>query len=120
MPQDYKEKSDEKKEMESALNNHNLDVAGPVNGSQPALQQASARTIKVRLALKAAVFCFSVVTLSWFFEGMRECKEMASAQGLGYLIGGTVLTLLLICLQGFFIYCEERSKGQAHAADCFV
>ena len=72
---------------------------------------AAVNPIKIRFVYKAILFCFSTVTLSWFFEGMRQCKETASPEGLAYLLGGTILTLLLVALQGFFIYCEERSKG---------
>ncbi len=110
--------------MASAAQAHNLNAGtAPHSGAEPAHNGAQARAnaadsnpenkqMKVNFLLKVAAFCLSVVTLSWFFEGMRQCKEVASAQGLAYLIGGTVFTLLLVFLQGFFIYCEERSKGR--------
>jgi len=125
---------EEKSEMESAVKANNLkagnaqlseqylaqDLAkassqGHAKDSSQALLngqvQGSASQIKINLALKVVVFCSSVVTLSWFFEGTRQCKDAATPQGLSYLIGGTLLTLLLVALQAFFIYCEERSKG---------
>ncbi|MBS1998405.1 MAG: hypothetical protein JSS86_18905 [Cyanobacteria bacterium SZAS LIN-2] len=79
--------------------------------SGTSLGEANVGPLKIRFAFKAIAFCCSVVTLSWFFEGMRQCKESVSFEGGVTLLGGTVLTLLLVGLQGFFIYCEERSKG---------
>ena len=38
-------------------------------------------------------------------------KDGPTVEGVITLVGGTVLTLLLVVVQGFFIYCEERSKG---------
>src|ERR1700733_11118268 len=117
---------EEKSEMESAVKANNLKSGNaPLSGrnlaqdlskdsSQVLLKgqdQGNASPIKINMALKVVVFSFSVVTLSWFFEGMRQCKDAATPQGLSYLIGGTLLTLLLVGLQAFFIYCEERSKG---------
>jgi len=109
---------DEKKHMESAasINQIKADNA-QISESYAAVGQVgneearSSAPLKIRFVYKAILFCFSTVTLSWFFEGLRQCKESASPQGLAFLIGGTVLTLLLVGLQGFFIYCEERSKG---------
>lgn len=120
-----REETSEYRDMASAARAHNLNAGtAPLDGVNQACEAACAKTgpaiengaqnkqIRVNLFLKATAFCFSVVTLSWFFEGLRQCKEVASPQGLAYLIGGTVCTLLLVVLQGFFIYCEERSKGR--------
>lgn len=99
--------------MESAIKANNLKPGNaPLSGQYSAGDNAlDAAPIKIKFALKAVVFCFSVVTLSWIFEGLRQCKGEATPQGLAYLLGGIVLTLLLVVMQGFFIYCEERSKG---------
>src|SRR5208283_2153171 len=119
------EGTEEKNDMQSAVKAHNLKAdMGPLSGPDlrqdlaqnqtpeiSKIQGQGANPVKIRFAFKAVEFCFSVVTLSWFFEGMRQCKDAASPQGLSYLVGGTVLTLFLVGLQAFFIYCEERSKG---------
>jgi glucan-binding YG repeat protein len=128
------EEPEEKNQMELAikannLKSHKAPLSGPDSAHDlqkdpqrdpqmdlqkilaPDQLQTVAKPIKIRMAYKAVVFCFSVITLSWFFEGMRQCKETASAQGLAYLLGGTLLTLFWVGTQGFFIYCEERSKG---------
>jgi len=69
------------------------------------------KPLKIRFSFKALAFCASVVTLSWFFEGTRMIKDGPTVEGVATLAGGTVLTSLLVVVQGFFIYCEERSKG---------
>ena len=99
---------EETKSMESA-------VRANANNSMPAhLEQGAdgASPLKIRMALKVLVFCCSTVTLSWFFEGLRQCKEVSGIQGPAVLIAGAITTLALVALQGFFIYCEERSKGR--------
>jgi hypothetical protein len=98
---------EEKKSMESA-------VRANANNSNPALTElgaGGASPLKIRMVLKVFVFCCSTVTLSWFFEGLRQCKEVPGLQGPVVLAVGAILTLALVALQGFFIYCEERSKG---------
>ncbi|HEY9786165.1 MAG TPA: hypothetical protein V6D17_12230 [Candidatus Obscuribacterales bacterium] len=68
-------------------------------------------TKKVRFAFKAVAFIAAVITLSWFFEGMREIGKEVSLVGVAYLFFGTTLTILLLLIQGYWIYIEEKSKG---------
>ena len=61
--------------------------------------------------VKVSIFAASVISLSWFFAGWRQVVE---AQTLGHwllLAGALVLTLLLVGLQGYWIYFEESAKG---------
>jgi hypothetical protein len=125
-----KKEPDEKNEMESAVKANNL-KAGNAQVSEHHLGpdrlqdissdlsrdllknpgQGGTTPLKISMVLKVVAFCFSVVTLSWFFEGMRQCKAAATPEGLCYLLGGTLLTILLVAVQAFFVYCEERSKN---------
>lgn len=68
-------------------------------------------TFKVKLALKLVAFVFSVITLSWFFEGTRQIQNGLSLSAVAYVIAGSVLTVALIGVQAFFIYAEEKSKN---------
>jgi hypothetical protein len=62
-------------------------------------------------APKLAAFAASVVSLSWFFAGWRAINESTALSGWLLLAGGTLLTLFLIGLQGYWIYFEEKQKG---------
>jgi hypothetical protein len=66
---------------------------------------------KVRFAWKAAAFVLTVLTLSWFFEGTREIKDGLTVMHVGMLALGTVSTLLMLGVQGYWIYFEEKHKG---------
>jgi hypothetical protein len=67
--------------------------------------------LKVKFALKAAAFCASVLTLSWFFEGWRRIHQDLGFVSVSILIAGVVCTLGLIAVQAFWIYVEEKQKG---------
>jgi hypothetical protein len=108
MPEGPREKND----MESAVKANNQNPGQDLLPDLSGQAGPSASPLKISMTLKVVLFCFSVVTLSWFFEGARQCKDAATPQGLSYLIGGTLLTLLLVFLQAFLIYCEERAKGR--------
>jgi len=95
--------SEENQKMESAVIKANDTHSGPVQGE--------VKPLKIRFGFKALAFCASVVSLSWFFEGTRMIKDGPTVEGVCTLLGGTVLTLLLLGVMAFFIYCEERSKG---------
>jgi hypothetical protein len=68
-------------------------------------------TLKVKFALKAAAFCASVLTLSWFFEGWRRIHQELGFVSVSILIAGVVCTLGLIVVQAFWVYVEEKQKG---------
>ena len=70
-----------------------------------------ASRFKVKFGVKLMLFSFSVLALSWFFEGSRQIRESVDFSSVGYLSAGIVLTLALLIVQAFLIYAEERSKG---------
>lgn len=65
----------------------------------------------VHWTIKLGTFVASVVTLSWFFAGWRQVHEAATVGNWMLLAGGIVATLLLVALQGYWIYFEEKRKG---------
>jgi hypothetical protein len=56
-------------------------------------------------------FVAATLSLSLFFEGYRQVSREPSFTHFALLIAGIVLTALLIWLQAFWIYIEEKSKG---------
>ena len=67
---------------------------------------------KVKLPIRLAAFVLTVITLSWFFEGWREIQREPGLISFAYLFFGTTFTLLLLAVQGFWIYIEEKSTGK--------
>jgi len=67
--------------------------------------------MKIHWMYKLAVFVASVMTLSWFFAGYRQVQESSTLGNWALLLGGTLATVLLLGLQGYWIYFEEKSKG---------
>ncbi len=66
---------------------------------------------KVHWAMKLTAFVGSVFTLSLFFAGWRQIHEASNLANWFVLVGGTVLTILLLGLQGYWVYFEEKAKG---------
>jgi hypothetical protein len=67
--------------------------------------------LKVKFQVKLAAFVAATLSLSLFFEGFRQVSREPSYPHFALLIAGTALTALLIWLQAFWIYIEEKSKG---------
>jgi len=67
---------------------------------------------KVKLPIRLAAFALTVITLSWFFEGWREIQREPGLVSVSYLFFGTILTLMLLTVQGYWIYIEEKSTGK--------
>jgi len=93
--------------LNSNLNNLN---AKPENGASGAFSSSSNRRLKIKFVYKFFAFVFSVVALSWFFEGTRQMQAGLSVSAIVYVLAGSLLTVALIGLQAFFIYAEEKSK----------
>lgn len=93
--------------MNSNLNNLN---AKPENGASGAFSSSSNRRLKIKFVYKFFAFVFSVVALSWFFEGTRQMQAGLSVSAIVYVLAGSLLTVALIGVQAFFIYAEEKSK----------
>ncbi len=53
----------------------------------------------------------SVLALSWFFEGIRQIQNGLTISHIFVLMGGIVSTAILLWVQGFWIYLEEKRKG---------
>lgn len=65
----------------------------------------------VHWAVKTAAFVASIFSLSWFFAGWRLVHEAQTTANWLALTGGTVFTVLLVSLQGYWIYFDEKAKG---------
>ncbi len=74
--------------------------------------KALAKPTKVRLPIRLFAFTLTVITLSWFFEGWREIQKEPGLVSGAYLFFGTTFTLLLLAVQGYWIYIEEKSTGK--------
>jgi hypothetical protein len=66
---------------------------------------------KVHWAFRLTAFVASVVTLSWFFAGWRQIQETGLFADWLLLVSGTVFTVLLLGVQAYWIYFEEKDKG---------
>ncbi len=66
---------------------------------------------KVHWTFRLTAFVASVITLSWFFAGWRQIQETGQFSDWLLLLSGTVFTLLLLGVQAYWIYFEEKDKG---------
>ncbi len=66
---------------------------------------------KIHWGAKLIAFAASVISLSWFFAGWRQVNETQTVLDWLLLLGGTVATILLVGLQGYWMYFEEKAKG---------
>ena len=69
------------------------------------------RSLKVKFQLKLVAFVAATLSLSLIFEGFRQVSREPSFMHFALLVAGTVMTALLIWLQAFWIYIDEKSKG---------
>jgi hypothetical protein len=67
--------------------------------------------MSIHWSIRYSAFALSVWTLSLFFAGWRMVNTEGSIAGFLTLAGGTILTLGLLVLQGYWIYFEELNKG---------
>ncbi|MBY0360104.1 MAG: hypothetical protein K2W82_19030 [Candidatus Obscuribacterales bacterium] len=68
--------------------------------------------MKIHRAIKWGAFLASTVSLSWFFAGWRQVNAEGRIEDWGLLAAGTLTTILLVMVQGFWIYCDEKAKGR--------
>jgi hypothetical protein len=89
------------------------DMAGgiPDGSGIPKEVAQTLRPVKVTFRAKAAAFVMTVITLSWFFEGYRQVSAALTLEHCAVLAAGTALTLILLAVQGYWIYVEEKTKG---------
>lgn len=105
------------KKVNAASLNSNLNnlKAMPEKGTSGASSTSSTSStvnkgLKIKFVYKLFAFAFSVVALSWFFEGTRQIQAGLSLSAIVYILVGSLLTVALIGVQAFFIYAEEKSK----------
>ncbi len=67
--------------------------------------------MNIHWSIRLTAFIASVLTLSLFFAGWREVMEHGQLSGAALLATGVLSTLMLLGLQGFWIYFEEKQKG---------
>jgi len=106
---DLENPEEDKSEVKSVAEIQNFKGSAKDPGAL-ASNLAAAPPFKIKLALKLVAFIFSVITLSWFFEGAREIQNGLTLPAVAYLVAGGVFTVVLIGVQAFFIYAEEKSK----------
>ncbi len=66
---------------------------------------------KVKFVYKLINFSCAVVALSWFFEGWRKINESPTLPHFGILLAGSLLTLVFLGVHGYWVYVEEKLKG---------
>lgn len=66
-------------------------------------------------ALKIAAFVGSVMALSWFFAGCRQGLQRSTPESAVNLAAAGLVLGLLVALQAYWIYFEEKSKGTLRA-----
>lgn len=66
---------------------------------------------RVKGVVRWSAFAAATYTLSLFFAGWREINTTGQLSGFVLLALGVVFTGLLIMLQAYWIYFEERNKG---------
>jgi hypothetical protein len=69
------------------------------------------KSLKVKLPWKVVAFVAATISLSLWFESWRQVSRVQSLAHIMFFLAATLLTLLLVWLQAFWIYLEEKSKG---------
>lgn len=80
-------------------------------GSSPATAPTGQAKLKVKFQYRFLAFAGAVIGLSWFFEGSRQIAEGVNFSSVGYLLLGTVATVVFMGILSYWIYAEEKSKG---------
>lgn len=68
--------------------------------------------MSIHWSIKWSAFIASTVSLSWFFAGWRQVNASGQLGDWGLLFAGIAVTLLLVMVQGYWIYAEEKGKGR--------
>mgnify|MGYP000449815635 CR=1 FL=1 len=96
--------------LNSNLNNLNAKPENGASGASASSSSSGNKRLKIKFVYKFLAFVFSVVALSWFFEGTRQLQAGLSVSAIVYVLAGSLFTVALIGVQAFFIYAEEKSK----------
>lgn len=67
--------------------------------------------MNIHWSVRCSAFALSVWTLSLFFAGWREINTVGGVVAVLTLASGVVLTGLLLFIQGYWIYFDEKNKG---------
>lgn len=65
----------------------------------------------IHLSVRVAAFIASVIFLSWCFAGYRSIRQAPSLTHWEFLAGSVLMTILMLGLQGYWIYFDEKDKG---------
>lgn len=108
--------ADEKKKKKTAKSKQSVQTDTVRQGKDPENMTASSilqnnQKFKVRLPIKLTVIVLSVLALSWFFEGLRQVQHGLTLGHIAVFLGGVISTAVLLWVQGFWIYLEEKYKG---------
>lgn len=75
-------------------------------------EEVKASPLKVKFQVKIAALVLSILSLSWFFEGIRNLKQSLDFTHIIFLVFPVISTLFLLWVQAYWIYIEEKSKGR--------
>jgi hypothetical protein len=67
--------------------------------------------MKINASLKIVAFIASVISLSWSFAGYRAVQQAPTVSSCCMLLFAVLSTVLLLGLQGYWIYIEEMKKS---------
>jgi hypothetical protein len=67
--------------------------------------------MKISLSVKTAAFIASIIFMSWSFAGYRAIQQAPTLSNLCVLLAAVLATVLMLAVQGYWIYVEEMDKG---------
>jgi hypothetical protein len=68
--------------------------------------------MSIHWSVRYSTFAASVFTLSLFFAGWREVMQTGQPGAFALLAAGTLSTVLLLVVQAYWAYFDEKSKGK--------
>ena len=75
------------------------------------MDETKTKIRRVKPLVKWLVILLSILALSLVFEGWRQIKTGLTMEHLFVFLAGIASTALLLWIQAFWIYIEEKSKG---------
>jgi hypothetical protein len=63
------------------------------------------------MMVKTAAFIVSIVFMSWSFAGYRAIQQEPTLLNWCALSASVLATILMLSVQGYWIYIEEMNKG---------
>jgi hypothetical protein len=68
-------------------------------------------SLNIHISIKTAAFIASVIFLSWSFAGYHAIRQAATGANFCIFFGAVFGTMLVLAVQGYWIYEEEKEKG---------